>query len=402
MKKEIKLLFALFILLMPFIVKADMGAPIVRSYEAIVIKADGIDYYAAGSDWDFTKKGHLDKDTKITVDFEMTSKDTTYLSFEYDDDIYYVRSEDVEPLDKEVSYKDSAVDKYEETFKVKVEAKDGVPVRKGPSAAYDVINTLDKGTVGKTKYYIEESGYIYIETDKVSGWVDTLEGAVLFYGGDYVVAEEIKLDCATIPIGTKIKDAWYTDMWSGNILLTYKGCSDYYHWFKQAALVEAESYTGDIKNKATIYEKPTMKKEIGTIPKGANVKVLSGTYIEDDYDPNIEPKIYVEYEGKKGWIVYKENLFSNVKEYVEEKEEPKEEEEPKEDKEEKAKDENKDEDKDDDDDEEKENKLDTKTIVTICLFTAGAFVLGSVAAIVLVNVKKKKVKNEEQINEENK
>ena len=68
MKKTFKIVLLMLIAILPVIVKADMAAPGLLDYEAIVVKEGGADYYEwKGIDAGYVKVGHLDKDTVITV-----------------------------------------------------------------------------------------------------------------------------------------------------------------------------------------------------------------------------------------------------------------------------------------------------------------------------------------------
>ena len=382
MKKRFNLLLLLFLLLIPFIAKADMSAPLVRSYEAIVIKVDGVDYYELNTNWSFSKKGHLDKDTKILIEYEMTEDDVVYLSFSKDGDYYYVESNDVKPLEGEVKPDSDGVEKLDSKQIIRIEAKDGVLVKKGPSVAYETVGTLKKGTEATYRYEISESGYIYVDVGDVKGWILTLEGAVLFYGGDYILANDIELTCGKVPANTILKNVWYTDVWSGDVLVEYNDCKDYYHWFKDPNFVVYGSYiSGKASEEIIIYEKPNMEKQIGIIAKDTKVSLYSENYYADEYDPDVIPMVYVEASDKKGWIASDENELYDVERIKDEKEEVVEVEEPKE----------------KETDKKESKKWDTKTIVIVCVVGALAFALGAIATIVLVNRKNKKAKQKEDV-----
>ncbi len=385
MKKKVSLLVLLFLLFMPLIAKADMGAPMVRTYEAVVIKVDGADYYEQDNDWNWEKKGHLNKDDKVKIEFESTDDGEVYLAFNKGGGYYFVKASDVAPLEKEVKPNGEGIIELDKEQKIRVEAKEGVEVKKGPSVAYETVGTLKKGTEATYKYEIDESGYIYVDTGDIKGWVLTLEGTVLFSGGDYVLADDIELTCGKVPANTVLKDTWYTDMWTGDILIEYKNCKDYFNWFKDSRfVVYGRNITGNVTKEAVMYEKPNMKKKVGTIPKDGKMKIYSENYIEDEYDPDAKALIYVEYDGQKGWIVT-DNIIYNDEKFEDEEEKKQEVEEPKEEKKESK-----------EDDEEEESKIDTKTIVIVCVVGAGAFALGAIATIILVNRKNKKARKQEE------
>ena len=397
MKKVFSLIVAL-LLFVPILAKADLGAPEIRKYEAIVVKEGGIDYYKYNSKDKLEVAGHLDKDTKIIIVYEMYQNGTTYLEFQRDENDYgsltYVKSSDVIPAEKEVSNKASGVDKLEKSVDIMVNAKDGVPVRKGPSEIYDIVGTLKDGTKGIYKYYIEDSAYIYVDMDGVSGWVNIENGAILENYGDYVVAVPIKLSCGTVPVGTVLKDVFFTDIWTGQSLIKYNDCEEMWNSFKKPNLLQLNKvkYAELLKN-AELYDKPDGKVSM-KLDKGTVVKILSDTFYGEDFDEQYGNDgafnfyIFVEYKGNQYWLkedCEEEELFKEVEKPADEPEEDPEEEKKEEEEEDKPSKKK----KDKDDDEDDEEMLDSKTIIIICVVAGVAFALGALMTIILVNKRKK-------------
>ena len=376
MKKIFKVLMGV-LLFLPFVVKADLGMPYFDSYEAVVITDDAPYYDYDG--YDMKKEGTIPKDSKIEVQYEMDEDKEVYLGAVYKGDNIYIKAKDVAPLEEEVSYKKYAVDKK---YKFKVFENDGVAVRKGPSVVYDSIGTLKEGTVGTVKGEMPESVYIYVETDDLSGWISTQDAAVFTNDRSFIVTQDLKTSCGTVPAYTEFKHPWVSDVWSDKMEVEYKGCKDTIKWFKRDELLQV-SYDTYTKTKADlkVYDKMDGKKEAFEIPAKTEINYL-GTYFDMETGKEY---YYVQYDGKKGWIKGNDReIFEDF--YVGEdisEDEPEEEEE-------KEDTDKKDKKKHDDDEDEDEEKMDSKTIVLICVIGGVAFALGALVSIVLVNKKNKK------------
>ena len=409
MKKILKLLLAI-IMFVPFIAKADMGAPTVRSYKAVVIKAEGITKY----DDDLSKDGTLAKDSVVEVEYEIKEKGVVYLSVTMEDDedynYFFVKAEDVVPLEKEVDPGDKMVDKLEKSTEFKVFAKDGVDVRKGPSASYEKVGHLDQGTTGKYRYFIDESSYIYVDVAGVTGWVDQIDAAVLTKGGPVILAEIQNGGdaCGNIPANTTFDEIWYSIAWDGVAIADYNGCQAELSWFKNEDMVTllSEPDVEKTLKEVKLYQTPTSKKVLGSIPKGEKATFISDIHYEFDMGPG-DMYIYAEYKGVKGWAPYKSEYFKSAEEYEEDwdddedeeepeiededpvmpYEEPEEEEELEEEEEEVTEKKHRREEEDEDD--EEDSGLDSRDIVIMCCIGAGTFLIGGAITIIFVNRKKK-------------
>ena len=87
MKKFLKL-FVLLLLVIPFSVYADMGAPEIKPYEVIVTNPNGIDYYDNIND--LNVKGHLNYNDKVTIEYESS----TSVQISMGESYYYLKSVD--------------------------------------------------------------------------------------------------------------------------------------------------------------------------------------------------------------------------------------------------------------------------------------------------------------------
>lgn len=430
MKRIFKKLLLTILVLLPVTVFADMGAPEVKSYKAEIIKEEGADYYNWGVvDNGLIKKGHKDKGTIVEANYEMEQDGVIYIECtDENNNIYYFKSSDIVPVEKELipdkNIKGISEKKEPEEYKVYQD----VEVRKGPSATYESVGKLKKGTIGKYIYYIEESTYIYVEQDGLKGWVDMMNNSVLLHpidGKILVTGNDIKTDCGTIPLNSIFTSNWKTTNWdavsnNGGSLIEYNKCETFLPTFKNSEIAYVNDFseyyvmTGkDIE----VYESVNSKKVVGTIPKGS---IITKNGYTTENGPG---SIYLEYNDIKGWVngiyymndeeaiqnIYpaspefdknvleelKNNLEKEVKiDYKEDsKEETKEDEEEKEEKE----------DKKEDSKEKKEDKKaktgNTNDTITMCCIAAVAFALGAIVAIVLVNKNKKDSKKEEQVTE---
>ena len=387
MKKVVKFLLV-FALIIPFVVKADMGAPMLRPYEAIVIKEGGIKSYDYAT---MKEKGTFKKDQILNVTYEIVQDGVKYLAVEdADGNSYYVKAEDVVAKEEEVKVSDSWVSKEDSAIAVKVYANE-VTVRKGPSIAYKEIGKIKKGDTGSYKYYVHDSTYIYYESDSISGWVnyeENDEDAVLLKKwNDFIVTKPIKLSCGTVPTGTILKDIWVANVdFMRRALVEYNGCSQMVNALKSEELSylgEPEVYTFSVDTK--VYnDTQNQTKALIDIPKGERVIILARTpdYVDENHS------FYVIYKGVKGWtskIAYNNlsevegGLNESEKESLKEQEieiekpEEKKEEEKKEDKKE---------------DKKESNGFDTMTIILICVIAGLTIALTATITIILVNKKK--------------
>ena len=376
MKKLLRLLL-LFVMFMPLIAKADMGAPFFREYKAVVVKEGGTDYYSNVERLD--KEGRLAKDRIITITFEDRANGVDYLMFKSGDRYYFVKASDVMPIEKEVKVTDDNVANEGENIKIRVYA-DEVDVRKGPSKAYEKVGTLKKGTEGTYRYFIADSAYIYVETNDISGWVDSIDETVLMESKKTLVAaKDIKLSCTTVPAGTVIKSPMVTDDWSRKIFVEKNGCSQLVSNFKNASfvnLLDNEEYyelLGDVEATSAPGKKSDM-----VIQKGNYVTIKSDFFFEEG---SANSYYYADFNGKDLWI--KLNIDKKAETLKEVKSIPTKPEEKKEEKEDDKKEDKKDE------KEDKEDKgLDTKTIVLICVIVGLSIALAAIVVILLVNKKK--------------
>ena len=307
MKKKIKLFILLIVLLMPLTVNADMGSPMIRPYEMVVVAVEGIDYY----DWDGNAVGHLDKDAKFTVEYEFNGGYS--FKFSGDDSKSFKISsltgamlvtKELKPEEAIKNKKNgSLVEKTSKNNNALVYAEDGVDVRKGPSTVYDKVGHLAKGTKLKYLYTLSGGGitHIYVDSSGVKGWIDILDAKVLLETtNEYITSRDISLSCTIVPKNTILSGKYVTDQWTHKVLIEYGKCSDLYNYFRGSAglLQIYESYYV-AKDSLDVYENPdNAGDKLATISTNTKFKVLASDVSNGDGPFNY----YVSYGGKAGWI----------------------------------------------------------------------------------------------------
>lgn len=399
--KKISKLLVLLLLIMPLTVMADMGAPYIEPYDLIVTDSNGVDYY---SDYQLTNvKGHIDKDTVITIDYE----DTNMYMIKVDGQSGYLKSLDglksIKESVKPEEISGDAVVKYDTKQKALVYAKDGVDVQTGPGEGYDKVTTIKKGTEIEYEYSMgkgSQTTYLYVETSEGNGWVSLSDSKVLTTTDEeFIFRVDVETECGTIPANTILKSVYESNMWSRSNLFTYKGCNTLQKTFRSSDILQliGGKYTANAL--LTIYSKADTSSEVlGTIPSGETF-INMASYSEEGGEMFTNGFFYVEYNNVKGWAALSNGDFTFVEKVTLESqatvvEEPKKEE-PKEEPKKEVK-------KDDPKKTEGKSSLSGETIVIISVVGGVALALGAVAIIVLVNKNKKKKKVEQTTEVENK
>lgn len=286
MKRFLKLLLVA-ILVMPFMAKADMGAPQISSIEVTIANENGIDYY----DYDGkTVKGHLNKGDKIKVVSLDIDGNEYYVELANGNDAIVKASDIKNNSEYPVTSKD-VVDRGQD-YEIYVFEEKGVDIRKGPYDFYEKVAHLDAGTKLKYRYAIydgegngsEDGKYnfgihaVYVEQDGVKGWINILDSKVLVSVEPkyYIIFNSIDSENTFYSKGSSsdfkvIKSSgWETNSWDREILVyedgKFKLIDDYYSIIP----AKIQSYTS----------KKDIKGEQNTIKAGTEFYILVG----DDYD----------------------------------------------------------------------------------------------------------------------
>ena len=314
MKKIVYLILGV-LLFIPFLVKADMSAPIIKEYKASVINPNGAVIY----EYDEILVATTDKipyGTLVYVESEEEINDG-YVRVNKGDleENYIIKFKDISILVN--NYK---VNKKELTDKEVALVLKDVKIRKGPAAGYDSTGvTIKKGTKINIQWFKDEeetndpkegrydsdNPWVYVEYNGTKGFInieDTIAYREITTEMITNVNAEItdgKNKIGTINVNTVIKDGIYhMDPWNSNYYIKYNGITGYINMFD---LVEKQKETEfTTKRKTNIYEEAGMNKyenlkSIGSIPSGEK-------FTSSFYDTAIDCNIYYEKGNTKGWI----------------------------------------------------------------------------------------------------
>lgn len=316
MKKIISLILTI-ILALPIFVKADMGAPEIKPYEAYVVKADGADYYDSyceNSECGYKKVGKLEYDTKIKVYYEQEIDGLLYAQF---DNGYILISDIIPVVDKfEFSEEDEYIYKLENYTEVTVLKEEGIEMHKGPANGYSIIGSIiPKNT--KLKYIYEASDcWLYVEYNGIKGWISILEGSVGWHQEEKILISkdlEIKLNdkiLGKIPANTSLNNYYSIDAWSWGYYVTYDGVSGYIP--SSDASISNGTYSIISENSKTLYESANLNSKVLVEKIPANTKLIYSNALGHHWTE----WIYTTYDGKTGWVYYD---YDESEETIEEK-----------------------------------------------------------------------------------
>ena len=320
MKKIIKYLL-LTILFIPCIIKADMGAPMIRPYEMVVTNPNGIDYYGYDNNMNEVIKGHLNKDDTFTVEYEY---DTVYNIIINKNEYASLHSLDgTIPLKDEIKPEIEVNNSNENTAGIikaitsnneaLVYADEGVDIKKGPAKGYTTIGHIEKGKTIKYNYYYDDGTgiiSIYVDYNGIKGWVEILNTKVLIENDKQLIAKnDYNLGCTTIPKNTIISPKYTADAWSRKVLVEYNNCTKLYDKLNDSNLITLsndDSEQGTANTEIDIYEfYNNGGTKIATIPNNATFIVLG---IANERGEE-EADLYVQYENNRGWIHTSHNNY---------------------------------------------------------------------------------------------
>ena len=318
MKKIIKLIM-LMLFLLPVTVKADMGVPGIKPYNAYVTKVEGTPYYE--SNWEnnktvLNKIGTLNYNEEIKVIYEEEIGKVTYAQFRKENKTYYIKVDDIVakqdsyPIEEATKCQENSNNEYytcSKTDEYIVLSEDGIEMHTGPARGYENIGeTIPKGTKLKFTHY-EESTWYYTEYKGIKGWVSELDGRIGKYENKKVInvrelniyetsTGENRKVLGTIKANTELTAEYSTDDWSSEYLITYNGINGYIDaWgtalYQQAQTIELENDSKMI-DILSYNEKELIKK----INKGTKITY---NYIYSDVPTTYA---YTTYNGKTGWV----------------------------------------------------------------------------------------------------
>ena len=377
MKKLLIVLLASFGLMLR--VKADMSAPMIKPYEAVVTNPNGAYVYVWNGD-----KGSY-QPTKEKFQFE----DKIKVEFEYDDFAIvgdkFIRIADISAIEAELKLSDLNLNEPVNALILK-----DISIYKGPSLAYDKTNvTLKTGT--KLDIQILGDGmnpWAYVEYLGTKGFISILDANVAYQSWTHklMTVENTKMTdkdgntILTIAPNTEItKDVYQVDPWTGGYYITYQNQSG----FIMEGSVATDYVFAKMKltKEMNIHEKMDTNSEV--LGKVLKDTILIPKYQYFNYD---EQALYIEQDNIKGWVINNledGNFFERVElTEIEEKELEKEREQ-----EEKEEQEVKEEEKEEQRPQENKPKNLSSFIIT-CVSIAVIVSLTALVTIILINKKK--------------
>ena len=350
MKKIISItLFVLAILLIHTTVFADMDAPSVEPYIAIVTNVDGMPYFKLEFDEEtqksyLYKEGSLNYGDEVTIQYEETFNDQLYGYFTQESLYGYIKLDEVE-IKATDKAKERKVD-YTSPIYFKVLKSDGVLIHKGPADAYETIGRPIPFGTQITAYSFHEYGsdpWFFITYQGVEGYICELNGAlgqrskyiksikapkeINVYAttkSSFVSGEEPEI-VTTLKPNTVIASAFYdVDAWSRMYYIENGKSSGYVSMYDiTTEPVQLYKETLEIPEGGLALheyadeESPIL---IDNIPEGTTFTFI---YRTSEFEYEQPGWVNISYEGKDGWILIDyEHLHFNYDEAVEEEPEP--------------------------------------------------------------------------------
>lgn len=313
LRNSIIISFVLFLFLMfSNISYADYGVPEIIEYDATIIAEDGVEVEDSLSGNQIVKIPYGDK---VHVLYETEGKAFA----EYNGKTISINLEDIKPASEDVD-----ISKAKGGQKNMYVYREGAFLYKGPSITYGKLDEnieIPVGTIVKieasteTWGYVEYNGYkgwVYIYTsDYVSPYnmVCSLTEIAYKETSHYITINEIELTdgpgssnvVGTIPAGEKIDFYLYSNYPDPHGECDYVVYKDLKGWFQCNEQDVYKDYSEqDLSifaiSDCEIYEDTSYNKKIGTIPAYSEFKLIYETVDE------IEPKVFIEYNGVRGWL----------------------------------------------------------------------------------------------------
>jgi len=200
--------------------------------------------------------------------------------------------------------------------------REDINVYSSPSSE-DIVTKVKEGNKFVFKYLSNDRAYI--DNGKIKGWLDLKNKDYIVESLDtYLVVKKMKLVCGSIPANTLIEKPYAKNLMETKLLISYEGCSEVVNMIGNDAIISMTQYNymGDyiwLKKEYKMYEEANSSSNvIDTIPRSAIIKKIVYVYnIQEEGNdlkvsiPEDEVKIYVEYKGKKGWILVKPNDYQD-------------------------------------------------------------------------------------------
>lgn len=307
--KKILMLITIIVGCCPLLVKADMDAPAIKSYEATINNPDGAAYYIY-DDGKYKEVGKLKYGETIKIDYE----------FEFDGEIYgntnlgNIKVKDVLIINDNFDMSDEYVNKpnvyyYSNSINGTVLANKGIKMHNGPASGFSSVGEIiPKGTELKFIYKYMDSWY-YVEYKGTKGWINGYSGNIGFASNSkYITPKEVQIIdnnkvVGIIPENTIINNYYELDVWNRNkIYVTYNNISGYVYTNK-LGYIERESnaqFFSEIISKIdrNLYETASTKSTI----LNSDIKDTEEIRVVATIGDHLPIWNYIEYKGTYGWV----------------------------------------------------------------------------------------------------
>lgn len=311
MKKIISLILTS-ILVLPVFVHADMGAPQIDPYEAVIKNENGVicKYYDYGE-----HTIQIPYDTKVKVIYEYESDNTLTSEIEYENHQCSINTKDLMPFLSKLIPEEhlDKVFKEENLRTAKILSKTGVAVHTGPSQAYEKIGTIPYETKLEYLYSSGTDGtdsnplWIYIKYNNIEGWISTDNYNIGLYTlNELLIPDKTKITdtifgdqktLGTIEAFTTLKEYYSLSSSIGNYYVEYNGINGFIY-APYVNVLETEK-TIKLEKKAYIYDSinDLEQNKIKEVPARTELQYKYVIYGNgDDY-------YYITYQGITGWML---------------------------------------------------------------------------------------------------
>lgn len=283
--------------------------PEIKPYRVVATSRKGIAYYK-----NYEEVGTIGANTELEISRESIVEGVAYSFFRMIGDErqaeFSVKSNDVQVVN-EVAIIPSDLETRVSSA-MKVIAKEGVVLHKGPGNAYTTVITVPVGT--ELAVYRDENypgPWLYTTYQGKSGWICELNGAMgrapeanhrIMAANTISIYADTFSDTVigTVPASTQITSFFYVDEWSNRYYLEFRGMTGYVipeecAWSRitvGANQHKVEFGSTKLYETASIYSKIL----INDIPVGTNLSYEFATdIIEDGW-------IYTKQSGVTGWV----------------------------------------------------------------------------------------------------
>lgn len=284
--KKLFYLMILSILIIPISVKADMGAPAIKTYKATPVSKEGATLYSGIYEENPEAVGKIEYNEVVTVTSETKINGKVYADACNKKEV----CGSVLLSDLKLSSKTNDLSEYNLKYVGRIFSDKAIEIYEYPGYIYKKLGkSIPSGTVFLASNYDSVGTWIKVSYDGVTGYIDTDdEAAMLLYNGEAIVGNEVyKEFYLSNPFGRSIA---YNESGKYNIASYNYECSVWHNKTDEFELVK------DI----GLSDNYLSEKKSSTLKGGAKVKII--------YDCSYQgvAAFYVESNGAKGWISYTE------------------------------------------------------------------------------------------------